>query len=158
GVHLLALSARTPAALGHAVKRLADHLEADPAINLADVAWTLAVGRKAFGHRVTVTADSVAAAVNVLRSPETAAATARSRPARSSAVAFMFPGQGAQYTGMGRELYLEQIGFRTAFDQCADVLHGELGFDLRERVFGDDPEALRPTAVMQPATFAIEYS
>ncbi len=158
GPQLLVLSARTPAALGQALENLARHLEARPELNLADVAWTLAVGRKAFSHRLAVVAESTQDAVTRLRSPETTAAAARSRPSRLSDVVFLFPGQGAQYAGMGRGLYEAEPAFRTAFDACADTLGAELGFDLRERVFGDDPEALLPTSTMQPATFAIEYS
>ena len=158
GPQLLLLSARTASALGAAATRLTDHLVAQPGLNLADVAWTLAVGRKAFAHRVAVVAEDVDTAVARLRSPETAAAVARSHPARLSDVVFLFPGQGAQYAGMGRELHASEPAFRSAFDACAEALHGELGFDLRERVFADDAEALLPTAVMQPATFAIEYA
>jgi len=164
GPQLLVLSARTPAALGQAVTRLADHLEAQPEANIADVAWTLAVGRKAFAHRVAVTANDVEGAIAALRNPDTGAAAARSRPARLSDVVFLFPGQGATYTGMGRSLYDAEPAFRTAFDECADALLptgrdlDETGLDLRACVFGDDPEALLPTAIMQPATFAIEYS
>src|SRR5690606_8066093 len=93
-----------------------------------------------------------------LRSLETTAAIARTRPARASDVVFPFPGQGSQYAGMGRELYAGEPVFRAAFDACADALLDELGFDLRDVVFGDDAEALLPTSVMQPAIFAIEYA
>ncbi|OOG51117.1 type I polyketide synthase [Rhodanobacter sp. C01] len=158
GPQLLLLSARTASALGAAVTRLADHLIAQPGINLADAAWTLAVGRKVFAHRVAVVAEDVEAAIGRLRSPETAAMVARSHPTRSSDVVFLFPGQGAQYAGMGRELHAREPAFRDAFDACAEALREELGFDLRERVFADNAEALLPTAVMQPATFAIEYA
>ncbi|MET0892540.1 MAG: amino acid adenylation domain-containing protein [Pseudoxanthomonas sp.] len=158
GPQLLVLSARTPAALGHAATRLAEHLEVEAGTNLADAAWTLAVGRKAFAHRVALCADDVADAVAKLRSPETGAAIARSRPARQSDVVFLFPGQGAQYAGMGRALYEAEPVFRAAFDACADTLRDELGLDLREVVFGDDADSLLPTAVMQPSIFAIEYS
>jgi acyl transferase domain-containing protein len=158
GPQLLVLSARTPTALARAATQLADHLEAHADANLADVAWTLAVGRKAFAHRVAVVADDGTDAVARLRSPEVAAAAARGRPARQSDVVFLFPGQGATYPGMGRGLYETEPAFRTAFDECAEALRGELGFDLRERTFDDDPEALLPTSIMQPATFAIEYA
>ncbi len=158
GPQLLLLSARTPAALGHACVRLGDHLDAQSEANLADVAWTLAVGRKAFAHRIALVADDVGSAIAALRHAETAAAATRSRPARQSDVVFMFPGQGATYAGMGRGLYDAEPAFRAAVDECAESLRNELGFDLRERLFGDDPEALMATAIMQPATFTIEYA
>ena len=158
GAQLLTLSARTPDALVEAAARLADHLESAPDANLADVAWTLAVGRKVFPHRIAVAADSAADAVTQLRSADLSAAAAKSRPAQAGDVVFMFPGQGCQYAGMGRTLYAREPAFRAAFDDCARVLDAELGQDLRALVFGDDGDALLPTAIMQPAIFSIEYS
>ncbi|QSX75472.1 amino acid adenylation domain-containing protein [Lysobacter arenosi] len=158
GSQLLVLSARTPAALGAAVTRLADHLQANPHENLADVAWTLAVGRKSFSHRIAVVADDIEGAIRALRDPDTQAEAARSRPARASEVVFMFPGQGATYPGMGRSLYEHEPAFRDALDECAVIARDALGFDLREAMFDADEQRLLPTSVMQPATFAIEYS
>jgi len=159
GPQLLVLSARTPTALGAAANRLADHLDAHRDANLADVAWTLAVGRKAFAHRIAIAADDVASAIETLRAPDTGAEAARSRPARAAGVVFMFPGQGATYPGMGRSLYESEPVFRDALAECAQLLRDVLGFDLRDRLFTEeDAEALLPTSIMQPATFAIEYS
>jgi len=158
GPQLLVLSARTPTALAAATSRLADHLDANRDANLADVAWTLAVGRKAFTHRLAVAADDVATAIDILRAPDTLAEAARSRPARATGVVFMFPGQGATYPGMGRSLHATEPAFRDALDECAELLRSDLGFDLRERLFSDDAESLLPTSIMQPATFAIEYA
>lgn len=158
GPQLLTLSARTPTVLQRMAVQLADFLDAHHQINLADVAWTLAVGRKAFAHRVSVVAADVASAAAQLRSPELASAIASGRPARAGGVVFLFPGQGSQYAGMGRMLHATEPVFREAFDACAEGLRGELGFDLRDVVFGDNAEALLPTSVMQPAIFAIEYS
>ncbi|MFT3761943.1 MAG: amino acid adenylation domain-containing protein [Pseudoxanthomonas sp.] len=158
GAQLLVLSARTPAALVESAARLADHLDSAEAVNLADVAWTLAVGRKAFPHRIAVAAEDAASAVAQLRSAELAGAAAKSRPAQGGDVVFLFPGQGCQYAGMGRTLYACEPAFREAFDACAEVLDAELRQDLRALVFGDDAEVLLPTAIMQPAIFSIEYS
>lgn len=158
GPQVLALSARTPAALGDAITRLATHLDACPEVNLADVAWTLAAGRKAFGHRASIAASSLGDAVAQLRSAELAAAAARSRPAHDAGVVFLFPGQGSQYAGMGRALYQSEPAFREALDVCADGLCDELQLDLREILFGDDADALLPTSIMQPAIFSIEYA
>ncbi|WP_254775198.1 polyketide synthase [Pseudoxanthomonas sp. GM95] len=158
GPQLLVLSARSAQALGTATANLASHLSAQPDLNLADVAWTLAAGRKAFAHRVSVVATDVPDAIARLSSLETTAAVARSQPAKSCDVVFLFPGQGAQYAGMGRELYASEPAYRDAFDACAELLRADLGFDLRERVFSGEADALLPTAVMQPATFAVEYA
>ncbi len=156
GPQLLLLSARTPAALAAAAERLAAQLQAQPDTNLADVAWTLAVGRKAFAHRAAVVADDAAAAA--LRLAEAAAASARSHAVQPSDVVFLFPGQGCPYPGMGRELHAAEPAFRAALDACAEHARELLGYDLRERMFSDEAEALLPTAVMQPAIFAMEYA
>lgn len=158
GPQLLVLSARTPTALARAASDLAGHLQQNPDVNLSDVAWTLAVGRKAFAHRLAVTAETAASAAAALDTPEINATALRSRPARNRDVVFMFPGQGATYPGMGRGLYASEPAFRAAVDECIEALAGELDFDLRERLFSDDPEALLPTSLMQPATFVIEYA
>ncbi|MFC3715268.1 amino acid adenylation domain-containing protein [Luteimonas soli] len=158
GPQVLVLSARTPVALGHMAQRMADHLDTHADANLADVAWTLAIGRKAFPHRIAVAARDAGHAAEQLRSAETAAAIARGRPAHAGDAVFLFPGQGSQYAGMGRALHAAEPRFREAFDACVEGLRGELGFDLRDVVFGDDADALLPTSVMQPAIFSIEYS
>src|SRR3546814_10788952 len=89
GPQLLTLSARTPAALVQAASRLGAHLAAAPDCNLADVAWTLASGRKAFAHRLALVAGDAADAATQLRGDELASTAARSRPARDSDVVFM---------------------------------------------------------------------
>ncbi|HEY4147014.1 amino acid adenylation domain-containing protein [Pinirhizobacter sp.] len=153
GPQLLVLSARSEAALQAAVLNLGDHLAMDPAINLADAAHTLAVGRKVFAHRTHVVAADATEAVERL-----AAATFRKAAAQEPGIVLMFPGQGSQYAGMGRALHATDAAFRDALDACAQALQEELGFDLRERMFADDVDALRETGLTQPATFAIEYA
>ncbi len=157
GPQLLLLSARSAAALGIAATRLGDQLAMQPGANLADVAWTLAAGRKAFAQRSYIVARDIDDAVAGLRAAASAA-SARFASSQAPGIVFMFPGQGSQYAGMGRELYASETAFRTALDECAEALHDELGFDLRERMFDDDADALRATALTQPATFAIEYA
>src|SRR3546814_3642133 len=106
---------------------------AAPDCNLADVAWTLASGRKAFAHRLALVAGDAADAATQLRGDELASTAARSRPARDSEVVFMFPGQGAVYPGMGRELYASEPVFRQAIDDCVDALADTSGFDAASR-------------------------
>ncbi|SCK42156.1 amino acid adenylation domain-containing protein [Variovorax sp. HW608] len=158
GPQLLTLSARSPAALAAAATRLADHLDTHRDVPLADVAHTLRVGRKAFAHRTSVVAGSVDEAVAALQSSDSPARAGASQSAWVPQPVFAFPGQGAQYAGMGRTLYENDAVFRAAFDECLRAFEGVLGFDLRERMFSDDAAALAPTSVTQPATFALEYS
>ncbi|WP_232073641.1 polyketide synthase [Variovorax sp. RA8] len=155
---LLVLSARTPTALAAARTRLADHLDAHPGICLPDVAHTLRVGRKAFAYRACVVARSPVQAAAALRAADALGTASGTTAAWVPQPVLMFPGQGAQYAGMGRTLYLTDAVFRTGFDECLQAFEGVLGFDLRERMFSDDAAALAPTSVTQPATFALEYA
>jgi amino acid adenylation domain-containing protein len=159
---LLLLSARTPAALDAATARLADHLESHPDLALADVAYTLQVGRRTFEHRRAVVCHDREDALVALRSPErwmTGAGEAGRRP-----VAFLFPGQGAQHAGMGRDLYASEPIFRETIDSCADLLAPHLGLDLRSLLFppGEEADAagrtLTETRFAQPALFVVEYA
>ncbi|HOX72153.1 polyketide synthase [Dokdonella sp.] len=153
--HVLALSARTAQALSDSTRRLAAELGRNPSSELADVAHTLAVGRKPFAVRLAVVADSHAEAAALLSAQADEQALAIEREPDT---VFLFPGQGAQYAGMGRELHRREPVFRAALDTCAEVLAGELGFDIRERMFASDGAALAETAITQPATFAFEYA
>ena len=157
GPQLLVLSARTPAALEQACVQLAYHLQAHPQDNLADVAWTLASGRKRFAHRVAVSATNALDAMEQLRSSKVGTASC-SAVANAEEIVFLFPGQGCQYAGMGRKLHAVEPAFREAFDDCSELLKDELHLDLRDLVFGDDADAMLPTAIMQPAIFTMEYA
>ena len=157
GVQILKLSARTRPALEVAVRQLADFLERDPSINLADVAFTLDTGRKPFAHRASVAASDVTGAIRALRDAQTLRNSRQASGANTDAV-FLFPGQGAQYCGMGAGLYAGSPTFRAAFDECLAALSPELPFDLKAAMWGDDPVLLAQTSVLQPALFCLEYS
>ena len=76
-------------------------------------------------------------------------------------VAFLFPGQGAQYPGMGQGLYRRYPVVARTIDQCASILEPLLGLDLRKVLFGDPAEAaprLQATALAQPALFCVSFS
>jgi amino acid adenylation domain-containing protein len=154
GPQLLLLSARSAAALERASTQLGTHLGNQPQLNLADAAWTLAHGRKAFEQRRVVVAEHLDDAIAQLAVQAPACQALNPAPG----VVFMFPGQGSQYAGMGRALHASEPVFAAALDECAQLLREELGFDLRERLFDDDAQALRATSITQPALFAVEYA
>ncbi|HEX7518206.1 MAG TPA: amino acid adenylation domain-containing protein [Chthoniobacterales bacterium] len=155
---LLVLSAKTAGALEKKAADLAEHLEIHSDQPLADVAFTLQIGRQVFQHRRVVVARTSAEAITVLRSP---AKIHRVEERRDTPVAFLFPGQGAQYARMGAQLQESEPLFRDALAECSELLRPELGLDLRDLLFSTDENAkarLRETRFTQPAIFAVSYS
>ncbi len=159
---LLLLSARTPSALASASANLAAHLAQHPELALADVAATLQLGRRAFRQRCALVVTDHAQAIAALRSADPQAFSAtEALPQRP--VVFLFPGQGAQYVGMGQDLYHSQPRFRAVVDQCAALLASQIGLDLRNLLYpSDDPAAaaaqLAETDLGQVALFVVSYA
>jgi acyl transferase domain-containing protein/acyl carrier protein len=165
---LLLLSARSTPALEAATDRLAAHLREAPDCSpgdLADVAHTLRAGRAVFRHRRAVVCRDAAGAAACLESRDaTRVVTGIDSEPRERPVVFLFPGQGAQYVGMGRGLYAGEPVFRREIDRCAELLRPHLGLDLRavldppaDQTAGAE-ERLGRTALTQPALFAVEYA
>lgn len=154
---LLVLSAKSATALEQRAQDLAARLEAHPEA-LADVAFTLHEGRQVFPHRRAVVARTVSAAIAALSAPPR---LHREDNRLDTSVAFLFPGQGSQYPGMGAQLAAHEPVFRDVLTQCAEALRPELGLDLCELLFSRDAEAearLRETRFTQPAIFAVSYA
>lgn len=130
---LLVLSAKSPEALEVATDQLHDHLRAHSQLPLADVAFTLQQGRRAFPFRRMLVAGSTTEALSALdarddgRLLSSTASEAAHRP-----VAFMFTGFGTQYPGMARQLHAQEPVFRAALDECAELLEPLLGTDIRK--------------------------
>ena len=159
-LQILPLSARSPAALERAKANLASHLAAHSSLSLADVAATLQTGRRSFTHRAVVIADSLDQAQAKLQK----GAIEAQAPQAAPAVVFMFPGQGAQYPGMGAALYRTEPVYREWIDKGAEALAPHVGLDIRtlllsEAPEGDDtPHPIRSTIYAQPALFLVEYA
>jgi acyl transferase domain-containing protein len=160
---LLVVSARTQQALDRATVRLARHLRADPQVELADVAYTLQVGRRALAFRRALVCGNAADAAETLDGKDPTRLLAGQRDRSDPKVAFLFPGQGAQYVGMAAELHVSEPEFASEFDACATVLEPLLGLDIRALVFAasnrDEAEQrLAETAITQPVLFAVELA
>lgn len=159
--HLLPVSARGPAAVAAACVQLAGCLEQQPG-ELADVAFTLQAGRRAFVQRTWAVATDAAGAAAALRAPECAAAV-RTAPAHAPAMVFLFPGGGVQHPGMGRDLYRHEPAYRAAADACLELLPPATAERLRRLLLADAPgadaaaELERPSLAL-PALFLTEYS
>lgn len=161
---VLAWSAKTPSALEAMTDRLAIHLQERREDTFADTAFTLKVGRRALPYRRVLVCRTREEAVELFK-PSTADRLLTGGPVTSEpAVVFMFPGQGAQYATMGRDLYGSEAIFREQVDHCADVLRPELGRDLRHIMYPAEGRAdvaqqqLDQTGLTQPALFVMEYA
>ena len=131
--------------------------------NLADIAYTLRVGRRRFKHRAVALAGDRAAAIDALTRRDPAAFLCGETLSERPDVVFLFPGQGAQHVNMGRDLYAREPVFRGAVDDCCRRLRPALGLDLRTLLFpeaADEQAAARlaQTAITQPALFVVEYA
>jgi amino acid adenylation domain-containing protein len=163
-VQLFLLSARHPKALEEMARSLAASLEGASAERFADAAYTTQVGRKRFEHRRCVAAASPEGAAAALAQASGGSSLSLLSESENPPVAFMFPGQGAQYVNMGLGLYRGEEAFRDAVDHCSEALTPFLGCDLREFLFPDLADAekasqsLNNTYYTQPAIFTISYS
>jgi amino acid adenylation domain-containing protein len=162
--HLLLISARTSTALDKATANLAAYLKQNSETNLADVAYTLQVGRRRFGHCRMVVCLDLEDALKALdgREPERLHTHVK-EPGRAG-VTFMFSGQGTQYVNMGLELYRTVPQFSEQVDLCSQLLKPHLGIELSEVLYPGKEETesaarqLGQTFITQPALFVIEYA
>lgn len=183
---LLLLSARTETALETASDNLRSYFEQHPDVSLADVAYTLQVGRATFEQRRIVTCTNTAEAIELLTTKTPSRVIDRIEQNKEREVAFIFPGLGEQYVGMALELYQSEPTFKQTIEHCCMLLTRYTDIDLRSILYPDDAapaqdsikqtidlrallnrkerpttsssEQLKQTALAQPALFIIEYA
>ncbi|HEY3480098.1 MAG TPA: type I polyketide synthase, partial [Streptomyces sp.] len=180
--HFLPVSARTEAAADQAVRNLGENLAAAaPGTRLADVAYTLQVGRKTFEHRRATVVSALEQAVTALAGTDDSAPLAtRVETAHGRPVAFLLAGVGEQYPGLAGDLYRHEPVFRAALDRSLALLGPLLpGVDLAGLLTGDRPGGgmdlaallgratgqaderaaeLERTEVVQPLLFAVDHA
>ncbi|MDQ3404939.1 MAG: SDR family NAD(P)-dependent oxidoreductase, partial [Actinomycetota bacterium] len=153
-----ALSAKTPEALREQAVSLLAHLAEYPSLRPVDVGWSLRTGRAAHEHRAAVVATDLPEYERAL----TALAEETPDPALvigdrvAGKVAFVFPGQGAQWAGMAVDLLTSSPVFAERMTECAAALDPHVDWSLFD-VIGDS-SALSRVDVVQPALFAVMVS
>ncbi|MFI6392322.1 SDR family NAD(P)-dependent oxidoreductase [Nonomuraea sp. NPDC050540] len=168
---VLPLSARNATAADQACQRLGGHLREATGARLADVAYTLQVGRKTFEHRRALVAATVEEAARELTGT---GVLNRVDTVQGRQVAFLLGGVGEQYPGLVGGLYAHEPVFKAHLDTCLeqlreldldDLLTGERGGApglaalLGRGGDGDERAArLERTELVQPALFAVEYA
>jgi len=164
---ILLLSAKTETALAAIAQNLATHLQQNRDLNLADVAYTLSLGRHHFEHRRLLVCRDIDDAIATLENPVNPSTCSHIKNNQQASIVFMFSGQGSQYVGMAQELYQNVPVFREHLDRCCDLLQPLLGLDLRQVLYSSKDqkeqsqemqEQLQQTAIAQPAIFVIGYA
>jgi acyl transferase domain-containing protein/NADPH:quinone reductase-like Zn-dependent oxidoreductase/NAD(P)-dependent dehydrogenase (short-subunit alcohol dehydrogenase family) len=161
--NVFAISARDVTALsvhaGQCAVAVAGYDERD----LEGICHTANFGRSHFAERATVmgcTIRELSDRLGALARGEDALGIRKARLGRRDPprIAFVFTGQGSQYSGMARRLHEVCPTFRDAFDRCATLLKPHLSRALHDVVFEDKQSDLGNTGYTQPALFAVEYA
>jgi acyl transferase domain-containing protein/thioesterase domain-containing protein/acyl carrier protein len=160
---ILCVSARSKAALEDNAAAMAAHVSTHPEQDLADIAFTLKEGRRAFERRRVIVAESHEEAASLWRENDPRRAFTHQAMNKPETV-FMFPGGGAQYTGMARDLYETEPVFAEWMDRGLDILTPRLDYDLRalwlpeaeDRAAAE--ETLKKPSVQLPLIMIVEYA
>ncbi|WP_129840831.1 type I polyketide synthase [Streptomyces sp. RFCAC02] len=158
---LVVLSARSEAALAERMEQTARWMREHPGAVLADVAYTLQVGRIEHEHRASVVARDLADAASALGARGSARIRTSETVDGGGPLVLLFPGQGSQSVGMGAELHRTEPVFRDAVDECLALMPADVAGRLRPLLLTRrDPSAdgLTATDLAQPALFTVEYA
>jgi len=161
---VLCVSGRSKAALEANSAALAAHLRAHPEQPLADVAYTLKEGRRAFDKRRVLVAESHEEAAALLESGDSRRVYTHDHLGENPDVVFMFPGGGAQYADMARDLYETEPVFAEWMDRGLAHLEPQLDYDIRSLWLPEPQDRaaadakLKQPSVQLPLIMIVEYA
>ena len=159
---LMLLSAGSAEGVDRATDKLVAHLKAHPDAAFADVAYTLAARRRPFAHRRMVLARDTGDALEALETKDPTRVF--TQPAKDRSVCFLFPGGGAQYPNMGRDLYAQEAVYREEVDRGLTALAKKVDYDMKALLFPAEGEEEKAAAELQhgsrslPSLFITEYA
>ncbi|GAA6207062.1 type I polyketide synthase [Cognatishimia sp. WU-CL00825] len=162
--HILTISGRSKKAVDANAARLAAHLRAHPEQPLADIAYTLKNGRRAFENRRVVVAETHEEAAALLEAEDTNRVFNHVADHANPEVVFMFPGGGAQYLRMGHDLYETEPVFHDWMDRGLDILQAKVDYDVRALWLAENQseseanERLKQPSVQLPLIMIVEYA
>ncbi|GCD93729.1 type I polyketide synthase [Embleya hyalina] len=156
------LSGKSAAAVERQAARLHEFVAADPDADVADLGWSLVSSRSRFDHRAVVLGhdrDELLGALAALRDGTESAEVVRGVADNLGGVVFMFPGQGSQWVGMGRQLYNAFPVFARTLDECGAALAEWTDWSLLDVVRGAaGAPTLDRVDVVQPTLFSVMVS
>ncbi|MBQ4844014.1 type I polyketide synthase [Pseudoalteromonas sp. MMG005] len=158
---IITLSAKSSKSLENMTENLAHWLACNPEVSLQHVVATLQERRQDFTFRRAIIAKDVAQALDVMTNQPQKQMTMSS--ASREDIVFLFPGAGAQYVNMGRDLYRSNQVFRQAIDVCLDRFDALLNHPIRQYLDAPDEQVdalmvdLQKPNLMFPITFTFQY-
>jgi myxalamid-type polyketide synthase MxaB len=158
---LLTVSARSAEALREQARRYSEYLAGPVCPPLGDVAFTAAVRRTHHEHRLAVVGRDrreIADRLDAYLGSGAAPGLVQARDAHRARVAFVFPGQGAQWLGMGRRLLETEPAFRGALERCDSAIAVFTGWSLLDELTAGERSRLDRIDVVQPALFGIQVA
>ncbi len=128
--------------------------------NLANLAFSTAVGKQAWDQRKALIIDNLNQVHSEGSQKHTALTIKGHAQKRNHKVVFLFPGGGAQYLSMGKDLYHNLPVFRKHVDNCAELLKKHHGVKIDRVIKGEvDPSFdLEKPSIALPALFTVEYA
>lgn len=166
--HALLLSAKNQNALkeyqDNLIQYLAQFTSGQEEQNLlANVAYTLQVGRVVYPYRSSIVANSISDAISQLKKSREDIHTSSDIAERPSVV-FLFPGQGTQYLNLSLDLYENEIIYKEHLDHCFEIASKYVNVELKKILFSDANNdsclelKLHETEFAHPLLFSIEYA
>lgn len=163
---IIPLSAASPEALAALARTWIDGLARGDLTtdSLRDAAWTACTGRSHLDHRLAAAAsspDELRAALEAYLGGEKRRGLASGGPLAAGAdkIVFVFPGQGSQWLGMGRQLIASDPAFRTAIEACDAAIKAVAGWSVLEELHaGPGVARTEDISVIQPTLFAMQVA
>lgn len=156
----LFLSAHSEGALRTLAANYADRIEVAGRAGYYDLAYGAAFHRDRMAKRLTIAKPDFDRIVPTLRSwaagESSSGALQEDAIPDENGIVFVYTGNGAQWYGMGRTLYMESPVFAAALSSLNEVMQPLLGFSLLDALQEEDPTRLQDTTVSQPLLFAIQ--
>ncbi len=162
--HVLPISASSNQNLEANLAELSARLKSGKVSRIEEIAKDLQLSNSNCAIRTILVCRSCVEALELIESPRAEQVFSNSIRAGTSTVVFMFPGQGSQYLGMGKELYESEAEFRNSMNTCSKLLEPLIGLNINEIIYpesGKETKAerlLNETRYTQPALFCIEYA
>ncbi len=158
---ILTLSAKSREALRERAADLQSFIESETP-DVDALCHTNNARRSHYEHRAAIVFDTLADVTASLRNVDEGSMPClrrgKSKTGNTPGLAFVFPGQGGQWLGMGRDLVRGCPEFRDAIRECSRALQSFMGQSLEEILLGDDPSWLEKIEFVQPAIFGVQVA